>query len=98
MRGRDAVIASLANSTFHGHGMPYGETRFVDGQNTGASPAVTQVQAGSIRLVGPKRFAEAELLFGTPATEEAGEGAEPVPAEARENAAAGQDAEGAATQ
>ena len=51
----------LAASTFADHGMPYGPTRFENGQNLGAAPAFTQVQASGIRLVAPKGFAEAEL-------------------------------------
>ncbi len=97
-RDRQAVIAALAGSTFDGHGMPYGRTRFVEGQNTGASPAITQVQGSEIRLVAPKRFADAELLFGTLATETPEEGADPVPADAEENAATGSEGYRPATQ
>ena len=36
---RAAIIEALAASAFSDHLMPYGPTRFVDGQNTGARPA-----------------------------------------------------------
>ncbi|MCB1471494.1 MAG: ABC transporter substrate-binding protein [Rhodobiaceae bacterium] len=61
VRNRAAVVEALAASTFADHGMPYGPTRFENGQNLGAAPAFTQVQASGIRLVAPKGFAEAEL-------------------------------------
>ena len=35
---RAAIIEALAASAFSDHLMPYGPTRFVDGQNTGARP------------------------------------------------------------
>src|SRR5215813_10493159 len=38
---RAKIIAALESSTFSGHVMPYGPTRFVDGQNQGAAPVNT---------------------------------------------------------
>lgn len=65
-RERDAVQAAMLSSTFSDHGMPYGPTRFVNGQNIGAAAALTQVQEGEIRLIGPAGFADAELRVGPP--------------------------------
>ncbi len=56
----DAVIEALASSTFEGHVMPYGPTKFVNGQNTGAAPVVTQVQGGDIKVIYPEAFADAK--------------------------------------
>ena len=46
--------------------MPYGPTRFVDGQNQGAQPAVTQVQDRDLKVVYPFPFASAGLVFPAP--------------------------------
>ncbi|MCZ7676231.1 MAG: hypothetical protein M5U35_10615 [Roseovarius sp.] len=43
--------------------MPYGPTRFENGQNQGASPVGTQVQEGEIKVVRPEEFANAEARF-----------------------------------
>jgi branched-chain amino acid transport system substrate-binding protein len=43
--------------------MPYGPTRFVNGQNTGARPLVLQVLKGDIKVVLPKEYREAEPVF-----------------------------------
>ncbi|MCC2595822.1 ABC transporter substrate-binding protein [Pusillimonas sp. MFBS29] len=55
----DAIINALASSTFEGHIMPYGPTRFVDGQNMGAVPVLTQVQRGDIKVIFPNEFSDA---------------------------------------
>ena len=55
---RAAIIEALSSSTFAGHVMPYGPTKFVNGQNQGAAPANTQVRrqrdpgdlAGGVRV------------------------------------------------
>lgn len=59
----DAVIAALASSTFDGHVMPYGPTKFVDGQNTGAAPVSTQVQKGDIKVIFPEEFSDAKANY-----------------------------------
>ena len=41
---REAIIEALAASTWDEHFMPYGPTRFVNGQNTGAQPMTMQVR------------------------------------------------------
>ena len=60
---RGKVTEALAASTWDGHIMPYGPTRFANGQNTGASPVNTQVQNGDIKVIFPDAFADAKPLF-----------------------------------
>jgi branched-chain amino acid transport system substrate-binding protein len=60
---KDKVIAALASSTWDKHGMPYGPTKFVNGQNEGAAPANTQVLGGKIEVIYPKEFASADAVF-----------------------------------
>jgi branched-chain amino acid transport system substrate-binding protein len=47
--------------------MPYGPTKFVNGQNTGAAPVNTQVQGGDIKVIFPEKFADAKPVFPIPA-------------------------------
>jgi branched-chain amino acid transport system substrate-binding protein len=58
---------ALAASTFSGHFMPYGPTKFENGQNTGAVPVVTQVQDNDIKVIFPASVAEAQPVFPVPA-------------------------------
>ncbi len=60
---RAKVIAALAASSFAGHIMPYGETKFVGGQNMGAQPVNLQVQGGDIKVIFPDAFADAKAVF-----------------------------------
>jgi branched-chain amino acid transport system substrate-binding protein len=60
---RAAITAALAGSTFSDHFMPYGPTRFVDGQNLGAQPLMTQVLKGDIRVIVPREYREADPVF-----------------------------------
>lgn len=60
---RAKVTEALANSTFSDHIMPYGPTKFVNGQNTGAAPVNTQVQTGDIKVIFPAEFADAKPVF-----------------------------------
>jgi branched-chain amino acid transport system substrate-binding protein len=64
---RARITGALASSTFDGHVMPYGPTRFVDGQNAGAAPVNTQVQGGDIKVIFPADFADAKPVFPVPA-------------------------------
>ena len=64
---RAKIIAALASSTFAGHVMPYGPTKFVDGQNEGAAPVNTQVQNNDIKVIYPEAFADAKAVFPVPA-------------------------------
>ncbi len=58
-----AINDALAASTFADHFMPYGPTRFVNGQNTGAQPLMTQVVKGDIKVIVPRDFREVEPVF-----------------------------------
>jgi branched-chain amino acid transport system substrate-binding protein len=60
---REAIIEALANSTWDRHFMPYGPTKFVNGQNQGAKPLMLQVLKGDIKVVLPNTFAQAEPVF-----------------------------------
>ena len=61
------VTAALESSTFADHVMPYGPTKFVNGQNQGAAPANTQVQGNDIQVIFPAAFASAKPVFPMPA-------------------------------
>jgi branched-chain amino acid transport system substrate-binding protein len=63
---RGKITEALAASTFSDHIMPYGPTKFVNGQNQGAGPVNTQVQDGDIKVIFPAEFANAKPIF--PAT------------------------------
>jgi branched-chain amino acid transport system substrate-binding protein len=60
---RAKVTEALADSTFEGHVMPYGPTKFENGQNTGAAPVNTQVQGNDIKVIFPDAFADAKPIF-----------------------------------
>ena len=60
---RPAIIEALASSTFSDHFLPYGPTKFVNGQNTGAQPLMTQVLGGDIKVIVPREYRQAEPIF-----------------------------------
>ncbi|RVT52592.1 ABC transporter substrate-binding protein [Rubrivivax albus] len=60
---RGAITAALASSTFSNHFMPYGDTKFVDGQNTGAQPLMTQVVKGDIKVIVPRDYRQVDPVF-----------------------------------
>ena len=60
---RAAIIDALTKSTFSDHFMPYGATRFENGQNMGAQPLMTQVIKGDIKVIVPRDYREAEPVF-----------------------------------
>ena len=60
---RAAIIDALASSTFKNHIMPYGDTKFVNGQNMGAQPLMTQVVKGDIKVIVPRDYREVEPMF-----------------------------------
>jgi branched-chain amino acid transport system substrate-binding protein len=64
---RAKLTAALANSTFSGYIMPYGPTKFVNGQNQGAAPVNTQVLDNDIKVILPPEFANAKVVFPMPA-------------------------------
>src|SRR5438105_1716370 len=63
---RSKIIAALDSSTFSGHVMPYGPTKFVNGQNQGAAPLNTQVLGSDIQVIFPQTFATAKPVFPVP--------------------------------
>src|ERR1700751_3118374 len=63
---RSKIAEALASSTFSGHVMPYGPTKFVDGQNQGAVPVNTQVLGKDIQVILPVQFASAKPVFPIP--------------------------------
>lgn len=62
---RAALTAALAatDGAFTKHIMPYGPTRFVNGQNQAAAPVNTQVQGGDIKVIFPRDFADAQAVY-----------------------------------
>lgn len=62
----DAVMDALAASTLDPLLVPYGPTRFVDGQNEGARAAAIQVQNKAIEVLYPPAFASAAPVFPRP--------------------------------
>jgi branched-chain amino acid transport system substrate-binding protein len=60
---RAAITAALESSTFSDHIMPYGPTKFVNGQNMGAQPLMTQVSQGDIKVIVPREYREIEPMF-----------------------------------
>ena len=63
---RAQLIEALSTSTFSNHFMPYGPTKFVNGQNTGARPLVTQVLNNDIKVVYPPEYRETAAIFPIP--------------------------------
>jgi len=64
---RAKLTDAIASSTFSGHVMPYGPTKFVNGQNQGAAPVNTQVLDNDIKVILPASFANAKPVFPIPA-------------------------------
>jgi branched-chain amino acid transport system substrate-binding protein len=64
---RAKLTAAIEASTFSDHIMPYGPTKFVNGQNQGAAPVNTQVLGNDIKVIFPANFANAKPVFPTPA-------------------------------
>ncbi len=60
---REDIIAALDKSTWSDHFMPFGPTRFVNGQNEGARPLMMQVLKNDIRVVQPDSYAETKPVF-----------------------------------
>src|SRR5437879_4998253 len=63
---RAKLISALESSTFSGDVMPYGPTKFVNGQNQGAAPVNTQVLGNDIQVILPAAFASAKAVFPMP--------------------------------
>lgn len=63
---KDKVIAALEASTWSDHFMPYGPTKFVNGQNSGGRAALLQASKTDIDVVWPSEFAEEKPIFPKP--------------------------------
>jgi branched-chain amino acid transport system substrate-binding protein len=63
---KDKVIAALETSTWSDHFMPYGPTKFVNGQNTGGRAALLQATKTDIDVVWPNEFAAVKPVFPRP--------------------------------
>jgi branched-chain amino acid transport system substrate-binding protein len=63
---RQKVNAALAASTYSDHFLPYGPTRFVNGQNTGAAMVALQALGEDIKVIAPDRFREVAPVFPRP--------------------------------
>ena len=60
---RAALISALETSTFNDHFLPYGPTKFVNGQNAGAQPLMTQVLDNDIKVIVPREYRQADPVF-----------------------------------
>jgi len=63
---KEKLTAALAASTFKAVLMPYGPTKFVNGQNEGGRPGVMQANKGDIQVIAPAEFAEVKAVFPKP--------------------------------
>jgi branched-chain amino acid transport system substrate-binding protein len=63
---KEKAIAALESSTWSNHFMPYGDTKFVNGQNTGGRAALLQATATDIEVVWPNQFASLKPVYPRP--------------------------------
>ena len=63
---KEKLTAALAGSTYKADLLPYGPTKFVNGQNQGGRPAVMQSLKGDIEVIAPEEFASAKAVFPKP--------------------------------
>ena len=63
---KERVISALEVSTFSDHFMPYGPTKFVNGQNTGARAVLLQATKSEIQVIWPNEFGETKPVFPKP--------------------------------
>ena len=61
-----SVISALEASTWSDHFMPYGPTKFVNGQNQGGRAALLQASKTDIDVVWPNEFAGTKAVFPRP--------------------------------
>ena len=66
LQEKERVIAALEASTWADHFMPYGPTKFVDGQNTGGRAAMLQASRTALNVVWPNEFAGAKPIYPRP--------------------------------
>jgi branched-chain amino acid transport system substrate-binding protein len=65
---KEKTIAALNSSTFNDFWLPYGPTKFTDGQNSGAHAVALQIQKGDMKVIWPAAYADAEAVFPRPKT------------------------------
>jgi branched-chain amino acid transport system substrate-binding protein len=63
---RAEIIRTLKASDWGDHFMPYGPTKFVNGQNQGARPLNTQILGNEIEVIYPAEYATADAIFPVP--------------------------------
>jgi branched-chain amino acid transport system substrate-binding protein len=63
---REAIIAALESSTWSDHFMPFGPTKFVNGQNQGGQGVMLQASRTDIDVVWPSTFASAKPVYPRP--------------------------------
>ena len=63
---KEKVIAALEVSTWADHFMPYGATKFVNGQNQGGRAVLLQASKSDIDVVWPNEFAATKAIFPRP--------------------------------
>ncbi len=63
---KEKVIAALETSTWSDHFMPYGATKFVNGQNQGGRAVLLQASKTDIDVVFPNEFANVKAVFPRP--------------------------------
>lgn len=63
---KEKLIAALNASTFNAELLPYGPTKFVNGQNQGGRAAIMQALKGDIEVIAPTDVASAKAVFPKP--------------------------------
>ena len=63
---KEKVTEALASSTFSDHFLPYGPTKFTNGQNESAHANALQIQGGDIKVIWPERYSDANPIFPRP--------------------------------
>ena len=63
---KERVIAALEARTWSDHFMPYGPTKFVDGQHTGGRAVLLQASKTDIEVVWPNEFGAVKPIFPRP--------------------------------
>ena len=63
---KEKLTAALAATTWTPEIVPYGPTKFVNGQNQGGQPAVLQSLKGDIEAIYPAQFASAQAVYPRP--------------------------------
>ena len=63
---KEKAIAALESSTWSDHILPYGPTKFVNGQNQGGKGVLLQASRTDIEVVWPNQFASEKTIFPRP--------------------------------